>query len=279
MLLNTNTSQCDKYTELLTVFTAHLSKDLNLARIRLICLFITALCKVKSVNYSKLSAGFDSPSAASSCFRRIQRFMAQVDLPIRLISTLIFSILQIDNPVILVMDRTNWKFGKQNINILMLGISYKSVAIPSMFKMLDKQGNSNSQERITLIQNFIDWFGLDSIKCILADPEFIGEKWLGFLNEHSIRYHIRIRNNFKVFLPRKQKEITVWHLFNNLKSKEFSHYPYIVRMHDQLCYLSATKTEIDGKLEFLILVSFKINHSRHWNIIDDAGISRLCFDS
>lgn len=235
MLLNTNTSQCDKYTDLLTVFTAHLSKDLNLSSIRLVCLFITALCKVKLVNYSKLSAGFDSPSAASSCFRRIQRFMAQVDLPMRLISTLIFNLLQNNSPVILVMDRTNWKFGQQNINILMLGISYKSVAIPIMFKMLDKRGNSNSQERITLVQNFIDWFGLDSIDCILADREFIGEKWLGFLNEHSIQYHIRIRNNFKVFLPRKQKEITVCHLFNNLNSRVFRHYQHIVEMHGQLC--------------------------------------------
>jgi hypothetical protein len=272
MLLNTNTSQCDKYTDLLTVFTAHLSKDLNLSSIRLVCLFITALCKVKSVNYSKLSAGFDSPSAASSCFRRIQRFMAQVDLPMRLISTLIFNLLQNNSPVILVMDRTNWKFGQQNINILMLGISYKSVAIPIMFKMLDKRGNSNSQERITLVQNFIDWFGLDSIDCILADREFIGEKWLGFLIEHSIQYHIRIRNNFKVFLPRKQKEVTVCHLFNNLNSREFRHYQHIVEMHGQLCYLSATKTVIDGKVEFLILVSFNKPqqaleyYRRRWNI-------------
>lgn len=176
MSLKTNTSQCDKYTELLTVFTAHLSNNLNLARIRLICLFITVLCKVKSVNYSKLSVGFDSPSAASSCFRRIQRFMVQADLPMRLISTLMFNILQSDSPVVLAMYRTNWKFEQQNTNILMLDISYKSVAIPIMFKMLDKRGNSNSQERITLIQNFIDWFGLDCIDCILADREFIGEK-------------------------------------------------------------------------------------------------------
>ncbi|SJN19108.1 IS4 family transposase [Sphingobacterium sp. JB170] len=256
----------------MSVFTAHLSNDLNLARIRLICLFITALCKVKSVNYSKLSSRFDSPSAASSCFRRIQRFMAQADLPMRLISTLIFNILQNDSPVVLVMDRTNWKFGQQNINIRMLGISYKSAAIPIMFKMLDKRGNSNSQERITLVQNFIDWFGQDCIDCILADREFIGEKWLGFLNEHSIRNPIRIRNNFKVFLPRKQKEITVWHLFNNLKSKEFRHYQHIVEMHGQLCYLSATKTVIDGKIEFLILVSFNKSqqaleyYRRGWNI-------------
>ena len=110
MSLKTNTTQCDKHTELLTVFTAHLSNDFNLARIRLICLFITALCKVKSVNYSKLPAGFDSPSAASSCFRQIQRFMAQADLPMRLVSTLIFNILQKDSPVVLVMDRCAHRF-------------------------------------------------------------------------------------------------------------------------------------------------------------------------
>lgn len=160
----------------MTVFTAHQRNNLNLASIHLICLFITALCKVKSVNFSKLSLGFDSPSAASSCFRRIQRFMAQADLPMRLISALIFNILQSDGPVVLVMDRTTCKFGQQNINILMLDISYKSVAVQIMFKMLDKLGNSNSQERITLVQNFIDGFGLDCIDCILTDLEFIGEK-------------------------------------------------------------------------------------------------------
>src|SRR5690606_40561484 len=79
----------------------------------------------------------------------------------------------------------------------------RSTLFPYTTLFRSKRGNSNSQERITLVQNFIDWFGLDSIDCILADREFIGEKWLGFLNEH------RIRNNFKVFLPRKQKEITV----------------------------------------------------------------------
>lgn len=41
------------------------------------------------------------------------------------------------------MDRTNWKFGEANINILMLGITYKGIAYPLLFSMLDKRGNSN----------------------------------------------------------------------------------------------------------------------------------------
>jgi hypothetical protein len=257
MSLTTNTSLDPKDTQLLSVFTSHFKGELNLARVRLMCLFITALCKVKSVNYSKISSGFASVSLSSSCFRRVQRFMSEVELPMKCVATLIFKLLPRQDSLVLIMDRTNWKFGSRNINILMIGISYRNVAIPLMFKMLDKRGNSNSDERITLMNDFIGWFGRDCISCLLADREFIGEHWLGFLNHNNIPYHIRIRNNFRIFLPRKQKEVTAWHLFNDLKVNEFRHYEKIVVMHDQLCYLSGVKIVKDGKIEFLILVSFK----------------------
>jgi hypothetical protein len=45
----------------------------------------------------------------------------------------------------------------------MLEIRYKNIAIPIMFKMLDKRGNSDTNERIELITQFIDWFGKDCI--------------------------------------------------------------------------------------------------------------------
>jgi len=77
------------------------------------------------------------------------------------------------------------------------------------------------------------------------------------LNENSIRYYIRIRNNFKVFSYQKQDEIPVFWLFNALKMNEFYHYPKIVELHGERCYLSGCKTvDRDGKMEFLILVSF-----------------------
>lgn len=95
------------------------------------------------------------------------------------------------------MDRTNWKLGERNINILMLGIAYKNVAFPLMFRMLDKRGNSNTQERIALINDFISWFGVEHIVCLLADREFVGAQWMDFLNRKGIRYHIRSRNNFQ----------------------------------------------------------------------------------
>lgn len=256
MTLKKNSSTSVKDIELLPLFKAHFRGNLNLARIRLICLFINALCKIKSVNFVKLSAGFATSVDASSNYRRIQRFMALADLSPRWVAKLIFSLLPEKKGLVLSMDRTNWKFGKKNINILMLGVSYKNVAFPILFKMLDKRGNSNTNERIVLLEEFIDYFGKDCIDCLLADREFIGEQWLSFLNSNNIRYFIRIRNNFKIFCPRKQIKITAQHLFHNMKIGELRHYPKIVKMHGEYCYVSGIKNIKEGKIDFCIIVAF-----------------------
>lgn len=267
-----NTSSESEYTQLLTIFQGHFSGFLNLARIRLICFFIESLCKVRSVNFSKLSSGFDNNVESSSNYRRIQRFFQKYKLCSKLLTTLIFILLPEKNSLVLIMDRTNWKFGKININILMLGVSYKNVAFPLMFKMLDKQGNSNTSERIALLKDFIEWFGKDCIDFLLADREFVGEEWLGFLNQNNIRYHIRIRNNFKIYCPKKQKEVTAFHLFYGLKVGQLHHYEKIMKIHGEYCYLSGMKTIKDGKLDFCIIVSFNKpeqalnNYQQRWQI-------------
>jgi transposase len=252
-----NTSLGHKGTSLISVLQGHFKGELNLARVKLICLFITALCKTKTINYDRIASAFDAKADKNSSYRRIQRFMKDFDFPMRVVSVLIFNILPFKENLVLVLDRTNWKFGEHNINILMLGISYKNVAFPLMFKMLDKRGNSDTEERINLIKKYIEWFGKQSIDCLLADREFVGGKWLEFLNDEKIRYHIRIRNNFTIYSYQKQEQIKAFWLFNNLKVSEFYHYPKIVELHGQRCYLSGTKTiDREGKMEFLIIVSF-----------------------
>lgn len=252
-----NTSLDSKDTTLISVLQSHFKGELNLARIRFICYFIKALCKVKTISYDRLASGFDTKANKDSSYRRIQRFMAYSDFSMEMVSKLIFTLLPTKDNLVLIIDRTNWKFGKKNINILMLGIGYKNIAIPLLFTMLAKQGNSCTQERIDLVNKFIKWFGVQTIGCLLADREFVGDKWLEFLNENRIKYYIRIRNNFKVYSYQRQEYIKVFHLFNNLKTNEFKHYQKIVRLHNQQCYLSGAKTvNQDGKIEFLIIVSF-----------------------
>ncbi len=256
MTLKKNISSGNKSTNLLSIFQRYFSSKFNLARIKFIYLLISSLCKVKTVNFQKLSIGFDNKAVTSSNYRRIQRFLADVVLPMKWIAQLIFSLLPEKNNLILVMDRTNWKLGGKDINILMLGISYKNIAFPLMFKMLDKRGNSNTAERIALINDFISWFGSDCIDCLLADREFVGKEWIAFLNDNGIAYHIRIRENFMVFDPKKQVLAKAWHYFNNLKIGELRHFHRIMVINDEYCYISGMKTIKDNKIEFCIVISF-----------------------
>jgi hypothetical protein len=68
------------------------------------------------------------------------------------VAKLILSFLPKGEQYFLSMDRTNWKFGESNINILTVGIVYGNVAFPISWKLLDKRGNSNWKERIEVIQ-------------------------------------------------------------------------------------------------------------------------------
>jgi hypothetical protein len=246
-----------KSNELSLVLNSHFKGKIYLARVKLISHFIIALCKVQTVSFEKLANSFDRSSKASSSLRRIQRFIASYSLDSDLIAKLIFSLLPVKTKLTLTIDRTNWKFGKTDINIFMLGVVHDGVAFPLLFTMLNKRGNSNSQERIDLIKRYIRLFGLDSIDSIVADREFVGHRWLEFLNQHNLRYYIRIRNNFKVFSPDKNKEIKAWHLFNSYPANHFHYYHKILSINGQLCYLSGCKLNPrNSKQDFLIIVSF-----------------------
>lgn len=246
-----------KSNDLADILVSHLGKDMNLSRVKFLAHMIIALCKVQSVCFEKLALGFETQAQSSSNLRRIQRFMAAYTLDIDLITRLIFRLLPHDPPYILTMDRTNWKFGQTNINILVIGIAYDGLAFPLLYKLMPKRGNSSTQERIELVDRYIHLFGKHTIGELLADREFIGEDWLEYLNSKRIVYRLRIRNNFWVFDPRKQKSRKASWIFNSLELGQSKYLGKIYYVNNQLCYLSASKTKNkEGKHELLIIISF-----------------------
>ena len=62
-----------------------------------------------------------------SNLRRLQRFLAGYALNLDLIAKVIFALLPVKTGLVLSLDRTNWKFGEVNINILMLGVTLQGV--------------------------------------------------------------------------------------------------------------------------------------------------------
>ncbi|MDD2475992.1 MAG: IS4 family transposase [Dysgonamonadaceae bacterium] len=252
-----NTSIDYKNSNLIDGLTSFFGEDMNLARIKFLSLFIIALCKVQSVCFEKLATGFDCKATKLSSLRRIQRFMASYVLDVDLISRLVFALLPHKPPYILTMDRTNWQFGATDINILAIGIVYQGVAFPILFKFLPKRGNSNTQERIDIIDRFIQLFGKNAIKELVADREFVGEKWMEYLNSEEIKYHIRIRENFFVDDPRTGKKIKASWMFSHVKLNQIEVLRKIYYVNNQLCYLSASKVkDKNGIPELQILISF-----------------------
>jgi len=252
-----NTKDENKINILSSTLAIFFGDKMNLARIKFFGLLISALCKVQTVCFEKLAASFDSDVKVCSSLRRIQRFISEYVIDTDLIARFVFSMLPHEPPYRLAMDRTNWKFGSTNINILVLAIVYKGVAFPILYRMMPKFGNSNIGERIELMDRYIGLFGLESIECLLADREFIGDNWLGYLNTLGIEYHIRIRDNFWVELPRNGHLVKASWLFHHLKDQQCFHYSKIVRVNGQLCYLSGSKVKNkQGESEYQIIVSF-----------------------
>ena len=107
----------------------------NLARVKFLAAIICSLCQLQTVCYVKLAQDLSGNATAESNLRRIQRFFAEYIIDQDLIAKIVFSMLPSDPPFRLSLDRTNWKFGSLNINILMISVCYHGVGVPLIWTM------------------------------------------------------------------------------------------------------------------------------------------------
>jgi hypothetical protein len=169
----------------------------NKARVTLFSQMLLALIVTRTVNLNKIACTISSDAEQSSRYRRLQRFFAGFAIDFDMIAGFIFQLFFVSGGKwYLTVDRTNWQWGKSDINILTLAIAFKGIAIPIYWELLDKKGNSDTPERVALIQKFIYRFGKDCIAGILADREFIGDSWFAWLLQERISFYIRIKKNF-----------------------------------------------------------------------------------
>ena len=166
------------------------------ARLSFLALFLIALFRVKTVNLSDLSTGFMGKAKTESNYKRLQRFLREFDLDYYVLAKLVIAMMEIPEPWVLSVDRTEWKFGRKIFNILTLGVVYQGVAFPLLWWMLDKKGNSNTQERVDLLEEFVELFSEHKIAYVSADREFLGHDWLDYLlSQPMMSFRIRIREH------------------------------------------------------------------------------------
>lgn len=146
----------------------------------------------------------------------------------------------------LTFDRTNWQWGKKNINILVLAIAYKGIAIPVYWLLLNKKGNSSTRERIALMNRFITQFGSERIIQFLADREFVGEEWFKWLTSKQIDFAIRIKKNNLASNSRGEL-VPVQSLFRHLKIGEAMILKGARQVYNTAVFLTALRLQ-DGEL-------------------------------
>jgi Transposase DDE domain len=129
---------------------------------------------------------------------------------------MVVSLMQIPQPWVLSLDRTEWSFGQIRFNIFMLGVVHQGVAYPVVWKMLLKKGNSNSDERMDLLDRFSQIFPDAQVSFLCGDREFVGTQWLSYLLlDPMIPFRLRIRASDQISDGKKRLRASV--VFSHLQ--------------------------------------------------------------
>jgi hypothetical protein len=185
-----------------SLFTNALSRllsehtGLSASRRETLSWLVLLMLRQGSVCLWRLAAHVATSAELASVQRRFYRFFQYVSLDGAVAARIIVALLGLDGkPWVLAMDRTNWDFGRHTINFLMISVEWQGIAIPLIWTLLPKQGNSATAERIALFDRLAQAFPNLRIASLTGDREFIGEGWMSMLAERKIPFVLRLREN------------------------------------------------------------------------------------
>jgi len=226
--------------------------DWNKARISFLIQILQALFIVRTVNLTQIAQAFCSSAKEESVYRRIQRFFGSFSFDMSFIVVLACKFFTWGEQCVLLLDRTNWKWGKTHINILVLSIEHLGIGIPIFWAVLRKGGMSSTKDRTKILTRVIKAIGPEKIRVLLADREFIGEEWFHFLIEQGIPFIIRIKQNSMVEGIRKGYSVPVATLLKKPgRRKAIENHPIVLWNHRLFVSVEHRK----GAREPMIVVS------------------------
>lgn len=169
---------------------------LSKSRRETVALAVVGMIGARTVNLAHVASERGSATVElASTYRRLQRLFQHARPPEDWAAPVIAQLAGGAEKRTLVMDRTNWKLGGSEQNILVLAIRTRHSQVPLMWTVLGRPGNSSSEERIALMARYLALFGAASIGMLLADREFAGAGWFNWLNDNAIPFTIRLAHN------------------------------------------------------------------------------------
>lgn len=202
-------------TELVRILQAHLKW--NKARLSFLARFLLALIQQRTVNFTGVALALNGRVQEESNYRRIQRFFSGFDFDADAFARLLLCLAPQER-LLVILDRTQWQFGKQDLNILMLAVAHQGMALPILWSTIPGRGCSGTEQRIALLSRFLQLVPAERIEALLADREFFGKEWFAFLQARKIPFIIRIKYDLQV--SRRGSIVSVGSLFTSLRLEE-----------------------------------------------------------
>lgn len=153
---------------------------------------VVGLIQAKNVQLPQIAKHFNEQRSAQANERRMQAFLTKFPFDYERIA-LLMTLFIPRGRITLCLDRTEWKFGQCEVNILMLTARCSEVAVPLFWDLLDnRSGNSSVSDRTNLLEQALTLLGTERIGLLVADREFVGADWVRYLVKRRIGFCLRL---------------------------------------------------------------------------------------
>jgi len=181
---------------------------------------------------------------------------------------LTLKLLKLAPPYTIAIDRTEWQLGKSWVNVLMLSVSYKQVAIPLFWTVLETKGCCDDAEKQELLEQFLAEFPAAGVRFVTADREFASVKWLKYLVDRKIGFRLRIKANARI-TDKRGKSIRASKMCRTLKTDQRVEFRRCRKLWNQRLFVAVCR-KADG--DNVIVVSSEqsgrilLEYGERWRI-------------
>lgn len=165
----------------------------HLSRKKFVAAFVIGLIKSRKVQFCEVAHYLNDVVKVASNETRIENFFRQATLDYTALAMLLVSLLPRQGKLRLCLDRTEWDFGKCQVNILLVTVGCGDLQWPLYWELLDnKSGNSQAADRIRVLDFCLHAVGRHRVGLVVGDREFVGQKWFKYLKENGLKFVMRL---------------------------------------------------------------------------------------
>ena len=160
--------------------------------------FLWLLCGLidqGTVRLWRLASSMPTRAKPSSTLRRLERFFASRTICAKWRAQLCWDLMGRPKCCDLIFDRTQWRIGKKDVNILVLAVSTSRFTLPLFWMFFDHRGTCSAHDCAKLLDQFIGLFGKLCIREVLADREFGHGPMVDMLLKHDVNFTIRVKSD------------------------------------------------------------------------------------